>query len=456
MHVSLHPLAHMARISDLERTLRRIGPVSGPELARLLDVSPATLSRTVRAAGSRVCRMGRTRGAMYALRRSIRDLPDPIPVTREERNGTVARAGTLSPLEHGYHWFEDPRGRGVLYEGTPQFVADMQPQGFLGAAFARWHSDLDLPTRLQDWTDDHRLIALAQRGEDMLGNLVLGEESLERLWRQRQSGVEPTADDMYPQLAREVADRPVGPSVGGEAPKFVAYSQTRQAHVLVKFTSGASDEADQRWRDLLAAEALALETLAEHGLDAPPARILDRGDRRFLEIERYDRCGAYGRVGVLSLAALDAEYVGHGSGWPRVAGALGAQRLVAADDVERIRWLDGFGELIGNTDRHLGNISFFAKSPALPTEGLALAPAYDMLPITFAPAEGRIRPATFQPRPPQARELDIWPSVVEAALDYWERVARAEHVSTAFRDIAAHAGQTLSNNAPCPPETGPR
>jgi hypothetical protein len=433
----------MTRVTDLERTLRRIGPASGRDLARLLDISPATLSRTVRAAGPHVCRMGRTRGAMYALRRPIHGLPYRIPVMRVERDGTITGAGELSPLEHGAHWFEEPGGRGVLYEGTPPFVADMQPEGYLGAAFARWHSDLALPSRLQDWNDDHRLIALALRGEDALGNLVLGDESLQRLWDQRQTGIEPAADNDYPALARQVADHPVGSSVGGEAPKFLAFSETRGAHVLVKFTSGSGDEADQRWRDLLVAEAIALETLADHDCDVPPARVFDRSGRRFLEVERYDRCGVHGRIGVLSMAALDAEYVGFGSGWSRVAVELAGQRLIVEEDVSRIRWLDAFGELIGNTDRHLGNISFYAEMPAMPTAGQSLAPAYDMLPMTFAPAEGRTRPAAFRPRPPGADEFEVWFSAARAACDYWERVAVSERVSPGFREIATHAGEAL-------------
>lgn len=434
----------MARVEDLERALRRVGTASGRDLVRLLDISPATLSRTVRAAGPRVCRMGRRRGAMYALRRALPDLPWRIPVMRVSPDGSIAREGELSPLEDGRHWFEGDSGRGVLYEGTPPFVADMQPQGYLGAAFARWHADLPLPTRLQDWNDDHRLVALARRGEDMIGNLVVGDESLERLWQQRHAGIEPVADEDYPECARAAADRPAGSSIGGEGPKFLAFGEARQAHVLVKFTSGSGDEGEKRWRDLLAAEAIALETLADHGVEVPPHRLLDRGGRRFLELARYDRSGEYGRIGVLSMAALDAQYVGLGRGWSEVARELVGQRFLDRADAERIRWLDTFGALIGNSDRHLGNISFYTPCPANPeTGGLALAPAYDMLPMTFAPAEGRTRPAPFVPRPPGAEEIDLWPSAAAAAADYWARIATSQSVTPAFRQLARDAGEAL-------------
>jgi hypothetical protein len=433
----------MTRTDDVERALHRLGVASGRDLARLLGVSSATVSRAVRAAGPRVCRMGRRRGAMYALRRSIPDLPIQVPVMRVARDGTVEHYGDLSPLEHGAHWFERAGGRGFFSEGTPPFVADMQPQGFLGAGFARWHSDLGLPTRLQDWNDDHRLIALARRGEDLIGNLVVGEESLERLWAQRRTGVKPMADEAYPELARTAAERPIGSSAGGEAPKFLAFSATRRAHVLVKFSSGAGDDADQRWSDLLAAEAIALETLADYGVSVPTPRVVDIDDRRCLEVDRYDRAGEHGRIGVLSMAALDAEYVGLGTGWTAVALALAEQRLIGAADVERIRWLDVFGELIGNTDRHLGNLSFFAASPADPAAGLELAPVYDMLPMALAPAEGRAPARTITPRPPRAAELPVWAGAASAAMDYWDRAARSEHITIAFRQLAQRAGEAL-------------
>lgn len=434
----------MARVDDLERVLRRVGIASGTDLARLLDISPATLSRTVRAAAPRVCRMGRRRGALYGLRRSLPDLPDRIPVMRVEPEGSITREGELSPLEDGGHWFEDENGQGALYEGTPPFVADMQPQGFLGAAFARWHADLPLPTRLQDWNDDHRMIALARRGEDMIGNLVLGDGSLDRLWQERRAGIAPVADDDYPECARVATDQPAGSSVGGEGPKFLVFSQAREAHVLVKFTSGSADEGEQRWCDLLAAEGIALETLSDYGIDVPAHRLLDRGGRRFLEVERYDRSGEYGRFGVLSMAALDAEYAGFGRGWSAVARALAEQRLLDRSDAERIRWLDMFGALIGNSDRHLGNISFYTPSPANPMAGgLVLAPAYDMLPMTFAPAGGRTRPASFAPSPPGADEIDLWPSAASAAADYWTRVAASEVVTASFRQLSAESGEAL-------------
>lgn len=90
----------MGREQELIAALERLGRASGPDLARVLGVSPATLSRAVRSAGDAVCRMGRRRGARYALRRRVGDLPLRIPVFRvEESRGQRPRNQGVRDLE---------------------------------------------------------------------------------------------------------------------------------------------------------------------------------------------------------------------------------------------------------------------------------------------------------------------------------------------------------------------
>ena len=86
-----------------------------------------------------------------------------------------------------------------------------------------------------------------------------------------------------------------------------------------------------------------------------------------------------------SLEALDHEYIGEsgrGASWTRVTPKLLDKKLISPEDARRIRWLDVFGQLIGNTDRHFGNVSFLEQGDST----LRLAPAYDMLPMLFAPS----------------------------------------------------------------------
>jgi len=75
------------------------------------------------------------------------------------------------------------------------------------------------------------------------------------------------------------------------------------------------------------------------------------------------------------MASINAEFVGFGMGWSQVAEALARQRWITGTDYARIRWLDQFGGLIGNTDRHLGNVAFYPDSSTLAT-ALSLAPVY--------------------------------------------------------------------------------
>lgn len=110
-------------------------------------------------------------------------------------------------------------------------------------------------------------------------------------------------DKTFPTLARAVSSgEDPGSSAGGEQPKFCAY--TEQGHVIVKFTAPNNNAVSERWRDLLQAEHLALKVL---GVET---EVFDFEGQRFLEIPRFDRVGPLGRIGVFSLQALDAEFIG--------------------------------------------------------------------------------------------------------------------------------------------------
>jgi serine/threonine protein kinase HipA of HipAB toxin-antitoxin module len=178
-----------------------------------------------------------------------------------------------------------------------------------------------------------------------------------------------------------------GSSAGGEQPKFIAFATTPDGprHVLVKFSEPDAGPVGERWRDLLLAEHLALETLRAAGIAAATTRLIDTTGQRFLEVERFDRVGALGRRAVFSLSALDAEFVGAGaSGWPAIARRLAAQKVIVPQAAESAALLWAFGTLIGNTDMHGGNLSFLSDQGP-PCE---IAPAYDMSPMGFAPRSG--------------------------------------------------------------------
>jgi hypothetical protein len=378
--------------------------------------------------------MGRARATRYAACRTLPGLPSHLPLFRISEEGRPERIRELHLLTGGRHWLAGADGAGELFEGLPPWAVDMSPQGYLGRTFSTRHPDLALPARVVDWSDDDQLLALARRGEDCVGNLVFGAESLDR-WLAA-TPVHAGPHD-YPALALDFARSQAGSSAGGEHPKFLVFSAGR--HVLVKF-AGRESAAERRWQDLLVCESLALAHVREAGLEAATSRWLDEGPFRFLEVERFDRVGARGRRGVLSLGAFDAEYAGAGGTWTHASARLQALGLLGAEDARRVRWLDSFGHLIGNTDRHPGNLALFSE-PGSRT--VRLAPVYDMLPMVFAPVGALLVERPYEPRPPTADVLDVWADAARHAAVYWQRVAGLEALSDDMRRRAEGCLTTL-------------
>lgn len=401
------------------------GIIPASELRDALGISPATLSRWVGEAGDAVVRMGRGRATVYSRARRVDGLPWSLPVFRVDRRGKATRASRLVPLERGATWVDSAAAH--LRAGLPPFVADMAPAGFLGRRFADWHADLALPQRLQDWNDDHRLRAVALRGDDCPGDLIVGQTSLQRFL---DSAVVQVEERDYPRLAESSGLGGAGSSAAGEQPKFTAFSSGRQ--VLVKFTPGDGSPSDERWRDLLVCEALALETLTAHGIPAAHARIADVGTRRFLEVERFDRVGARGRVGVMSLGPIDDGLHGQRDSWTLAAQRLLGDRMLSEPDARTIAVLDAFGRLIANGDRHFGNLCFFADGLAARPD-LALAPVYDMVPMDLAPSAGVVPPARRPNVTPRAELIEVWAEAEVLAERFWTAVGSDRRISAAFR-----------------------
>ncbi len=421
----------MSDVDALLSQLSRGRVARAAELRAALRISGPTLSRLVAKAGEQVLRMGSGRSTSYARTRAIEGLGQRLPIFRVDEAGEATATGVLHLLAEGGHWWAAGRA-GVHFTGLPPALADMAPQGFLGHGFPARFPELGLPPRLGRWSDDHRLIALARRGEDCVGDLVVGDESLARALSAPLREVEPA---VYPQLAERAATDVAGSSAGGERPKFGAFARGR--HLLVKFASGESAPSARRWRDLLWCEWKALELVATAGVPASTARWMDVEGWRFLEVERFDRVGARGRRAVISLGAVDSEHLGVGGDWIAVVAQLvGPPFLLSPEDRRRVRWLDTFGQLIGNTDRHPGNLAFLAA----PGGALRLAPSYDMLPMILAPSAETLVQRRFVPAPPASANFDVWPDAAAWARRFWGEVAAQPLLTDAVRRFAEEAG----------------
>ena len=395
----------------------------------------------MREAGPRVSRFGRSVATCYALPREIAGLGRHAPIFRVDEHGRPNRHGVLHFLAGGGCWLGRESGNGQPFRGLPPFMEDMRPQGYIGRRFSALYPELKLPGRIIDWNDDHQLIALANRGEDCVGNLIIGEESLDRFYaRNPQSHVR--AD--YLSLAKGALAGQPGSSAGGEHPKFAVHSGGR--HVIVKFAGGDGSAAD-RWRDLLICEHLALEMLRGLGVPAPRSECFDLDGIRYLEVHRFDRIGERGRRGVLSLWAINGHYLGDNpENWSKAGKRILDEPSLSMSvvDADRMVWLDTFGDLIGNTDRHFGNLSFFVEEGRELALTLTLAPVYDMLPMVFSPAGGNLVERPFAPRSPTALNLHLWHEAAKHALNYWSRLCEEERLSVGFRRIATACRDTLS------------
>ncbi len=418
----------------LQALRRQGGVVSSAELQEVLGVSQPTVSRALASLiqSGQVQKVGAARSQRYVLPRTVPGVGREVAVMRVNAQGQASPFARMVPLEGGAFWVDEADGVSARHGSLPWFLDDMRPQGFMGRTFAHAHPELQLGGDPRHWSDDDVLRALTLFGDDLPGNLILGEPAFERFHTlaQRASRAESTRD--YPQLAEQAMQGThPGSSAGGEQPKFCTLIAGRA--VLVKFSPAGDSPADQRLRDLLVCEHLALQTLAQAGLPAARTALVREAGRVFLESERFDRTPQGGRIGMVSLQVYDAEYVGEMDNWAATANRMAARQLLSAADARSLRLLEAFGVLIANTDRHYGNISLLLKD-----DDWALSPTYDMLPMLYAPVGGELVARDFASRPMQATAATLpeWAQARALAQVFWQAVGADERISVEFRAIA--------------------
>jgi len=446
---------------QLSLLLQTQGPVGARAILNALEISAATLSRLVADAGPAVERIGTARNTRYALRRPVRHWGDHWPVYRIDEIGRARAWGELRALHGGFRfvpqetsvpgWMARDYPDGI-FPGLPFFLQDVRPQGYIGRAVAREASArLGVPGDPGRWNDDDILSYLMAEGRDLMGDIVLGDRALEHALRQAENQrahaiADTQRETIYPTRA-DAAQRGelVGSSAGGEQPKFLAEVLAADGgirSVLVKFSSAESSPVSQRWADLLCCEHLAAQTLHAHQVPCARTQLLDAGGRRFLEVERYDRTNETGRRGVATLGAIEDAFAREGSAeWLDAARLLEAALVISPTDAQALQWRWCFGDLIGNTDMHRANASFWLGDE-MP---FPLAPAYDMVPMLYAPgAQGDLGERTFSRRPPLPRIAAVWTEAAVAAADFWQRVREDDRISADFRAIGARCADQVN------------
>ena len=158
--------------------------------------------------------------------------------------------------------------------------------------------------------------------------------------------------------------------------------------------------------------------------------------------------GHIGRRGFVSLLAVDAAFAGTGGhDWPLAGEQLAAEGLVDGDTAARMAELHWFGRFIGNSDMHAGNLGFHLADAG----PLALAPAYDMLPMYLAPSRtGAARPAVPLVLAPPERtgHTGHIARAAEAAIRFWDQVAGSERIRSAeLRQVALRNRELVARYA---------
>jgi len=434
----------MPRIkADIEHHLTQ-DRLTSKQLQAATDLSQPAVSRQLQRLGDRIVKLPNGRNPKYALTCNAFGSDDKIPLLETDRYGYYIVAADIRPLETGGFFVQLRVGGSPLllgcngtgiFDDLPYYLQDLRPQGFVGREIARALAEQTgaFPPDPTRWNTDHVGRFLLSNGQDLPGNFRFGHNEHARL--RRKPTTYSRAD--YPSIANQISEGELaGSSAGGEQPKFTVYCEDRSAHVIVKFSPSGERANARRWRDILITEYHATEALHELNIPVAEATLLEIGDRLFLECERFDRSGQFGRSSMISAQMIDAEFVGDGADWPIVLKELYDQKLLSRQHYFDACALWEFGYLINNTDMHLGNLSL-----SMTGDSFSLLPAYDMCSMGFAPIRGEIKDFSFAPTSIHSRLncFDDNPKmqrvILDRARDFWDRVRRDEFISEEFREF---------------------
>ena len=377
--------------NQLPRLLQRNPGAKSTELATRAQVSTPTMVRMLKEAGNTVLRLGKARGTRYFLRRTLRGTTTGAPVYAIDRDGVPTLVGQLDLIT--------PRGT----------VLDVAGMGWpIEQEFAQdlWLHNKAAP---QSVLSEHDTPA---------GYLAFAEQASSR-------GV-------------------AGSSAGGEFPKFPALRELPGAqtpHVIVKFSADDRSDTVQRWSDLLVCEHLAHLTIRTiPGIQSANSRMLQHGGRTFLEVERFDRHGLFGRSPLCCLDTLEAALMPTTStDWGDAGDAMHALGWISLAAAAQLRTIWAFGKLIANADMHKGNVSF------VPGPNMQVAPVYDMLPMAYAPmAGGEVPRAEYTPGLPTPKDRAAWLLASQAAQLFWDTARADPRISARFREVCGANLQELN------------
>ena len=415
--------------------LSSLGTTTVVQLQAATGKSQSSLSLAISSLGGRVCKLGAARSTRYALTQPILGLPASQPITLTTEQGDLLNFGDLTFLRGQFTHVHSMQGTQWLTDKNklPWFLEPLRPQGFLGRQLVRLSPNL--PADPDAWTTEQVLYMAALHAGDPPGAFNLGPV-MGRLVHD----APPTPADRpahYDAMARGIGSTlPAASSAGGEQPKFVTETggaATDHQHVIVKFSPPRGTPFGERWHELLHLEHLALSVLHEHGAAAASTRIVESKERTYLESERFDRVGIEGKRHVVAAHSVHDEFIKTPrQNWVTTCAALVTQKLLSPHDLQQVARQYFFGQYIGNTDMHFGNLSFFVEDVTKPH--FQVTPAYDMLPMMWRPGvhSGELDTSPIRPQLQTAGYASDALAAREWALDFWERATKLEALSSAL------------------------
>lgn len=407
------------------------GHLSAEALCADMQISQPTLSRTIQNQHDVIMfREPGIRTPKYAATRIIAGIDGGQNVYRIDAEGKVRDFGVVWFLAGGYTLFVEENGPTQLYGGLAPWLNSARLSGYVGRSMAAAApAALMLPKSLRDWSDDHHLTYVFTQAPDLPGDIVFGDWALDQHMAKRASGGTRVSRVDYSRMATGLIAQSVGSSAGGEQPKFVCENE-EYGHLIVKFAQNGTRSAD-----LLRLECLALSVLGEHGVESASAQIFTDAGYTFLESQRFDRIGRHGRRGVIPIGVIDDELFGARDTWQQFATRCSKVNILSNDDVHTIHKMAAYSQFIGNTDTHFENLSLLTNG----NQVIGVAPAYDILPMKYAPIGGGIDPP-LTPIEPRlsfvAGNLHAWSDGCAAALDFWMQAKDLPDLKPEFKSVA--------------------
>lgn len=420
--------------SELKLLFNLNRKLSSRQAIKALAISQASFSRLITLLKDQVIKIGKAGNTEYVLLR-IGSVNTGVPLYEINEGGKTFHQYNLFEIEPKGYFLKAKQNHleDLYFEDLPYFLDDLRPNGFLGRQLPKRHPELNLPGNIKQWNGTHCINYLTHEGWNNFGNYILGQSSLKKYLQAPQSN-NPYPEkekievyELFAQKSLELGEP--GSSAMGEFPKFL-YRNNNAQNYLVKFTPTLDNAISQRRKELLICEHLSLSTLRKHGIPAAESEILHTKQRTFLQLKRFDR-SEKGRIGLITLHALDAEFTGVLSDWMATSKELLTAKVLSSAHFKKICWLDLFNKLIANTDMHSWNLSFTFDNFRV----LDVAPVYDSLPMLYAPQQEELVVKKFKPTGVEIEHASVWQDAQQAAIEFWQQVSTNQHLSPYFQNI---------------------